>query len=137
MGLFIEEEGKSYVNASDLYFQYIYKWINIHEGMQLLIGYKLWQRDKAYQKELIEHFYENIKLCPYQRTELLRLIDKLDLNGEALSKALITSFERADDSGIMTPKETADFIIYELSGEMEKSMDIASKLAKKAVKKIR
>ena len=80
--------------------------------------------------------YEDIKLAPYQRTELLRLIDKLDLNGEALRKALITSFERADDSGIMSPKETADFVIYELSGEMEISMDIANKLAKKAVKKI-
>lgn len=136
MGLFIEEEGKSYINASDLYFQYIYKWINIHEGMRLLMGYKLWQNDKAHQKELIEHFYEDIKLCPHQRTELLRLIDKLDLDGEALRKSLITSFERANDSGIMTPKETADFIIYELSGEMEKSMDIANKLAKKAVKRI-
>lgn len=136
MGLFIEEEGKSYINASDLYFQYIYKWINIHEGIRLLMGYKLWQNDKAHQKELVEHFYEDIKLCPYQRTELLRLIDKLDLDGEALRKSLITSFERANDSGIMTPKETADFIIYELSGEMEKSMDIANKLAKKAVKRI-
>lgn len=136
MGLFIEEEGKSYINASDLYFQYIYKWINIHEGMRLIMGYKLWQNDKAHQKELIDRFYDDIKLCPYQRTELLRLIDKLDLNGEALRKALITSFERAKDSGIMTPKETADFIIYELSGEMEKSMDLANKLAKKAVKRI-
>ena len=136
IGLFIEEEGKSYVNASDLYFQYIYKWINIHEGMRFLMGYKLWQNDKAHQKELIEHFYEDIRLVPYQRTELLRLIDKLDLEGEALRKALITSFERAKDSGIMTPKETADFIIYELSGEMEKSMDIATKLAKKAAKRI-
>ena len=136
MGLFIEEEGKSYINASDLYFQYIYKWINIHEGMRLLMSYKLWQNDKAQQKELIERFYDDIKLAPYQRTELLRLIDKLDLNGEALRKALITSFERAKDSGIMTPKETADFIIYELSGEMEKSMDIANKMAKKAVKRI-
>ena len=131
MGLFIEEEGKSYINASDLYFQYIYKWINIYEGMRLLMGYKLWQNDKAHQKELVDRFYDDIKLCPYQRTELLRLIDKLDLNGEALRKALITSFERAEDSGIMTPKETADFIIYELSGEMEKSMDIANKMAKK------
>ena len=136
MGLFIEEEGKSYINASDLYFQYIYKWINIHEGMRFLLSYKLWHNDKAHQKELLEHFYEDIKLVPYQRTELLRLIDKLDLNGEALRKALITSFERADDSGVMNPKETADFVIYELSGEMEKSMDIANKLAKKAVKKI-
>lgn len=36
----------------------------------------------------------------------------------------------------MTPNETADFVIYELSGEMEKSMDMANKLAKKAVKRI-
>ena len=136
MGLFIEEEGKSYINASDLYFQYIYKWINIHEGMRLLMGYKLWHNDRAHQKELLEHFYEDIKLAPYQRTELLRLIDKLELNGAALRKSLITSFERAEDSGIMTPKETADFVIYELSGEMEKSMDLANKLAKRAVKRI-
>ena len=136
MGLFIEEEGKSYINASDLYFQYIYKWINIHEGMRLLLSYKLWHNDKAHQKELLEHFYEDIKLAPYQRTELLRLIDKLELNGEALRKSLITSFERAEDTGIMTPKETADFVIYELSGEMEKSMDMANKLSKKAVKRI-
>ncbi len=136
MGLFVEEEGKSFINAADLYFQYIYKWINIHEGMKLLIGYKLWQNDKAHQKELIEHFYEDVRLCPYQRTELLRLIDKLELDDNALRKLLITSFERANDTGIMTPKETADFIIYELSGEMDKSMDIANKLAKKAVKRI-
>ena len=88
MGLFIEEEGKSYINAADLYFQYIYKWINIHEGMQLLIGYKLWHNDKEHQKELVARFYDDIKLSPYQRTELLRLIDKLDLDGEALREAL-------------------------------------------------
>ena len=111
-------------------------WRNFKENMQLLMGYKLWHNDKAHQKELLEHFYEDVKLAPYQRTELLRLIDKLELNGEALRKLLITSFERAKDSGIMPPKETADFIIYELSGEMEKSMDIANKLAKKAVKRI-
>ena len=136
MGLFIEEEGKSYINASDLYFQYIYKRINIHEGMKLLTEYRLWKNDKTHQKELVEHFYENVRLFQYQRTELLRLIDKLDLNGGALRNALIASFARANDSGIMSPKETADFIIYELSGEMEKSMEIAYTLAKKAVKKI-
>ena len=131
------EAGVQFLYAKALVYKGFSIPFNDNEGMQFLIGYKLWQSDKAHQNELIEHFYENIKLCPYQRTELLRLIDKLNLDGEALSKALITSFERADDSGIMTPKETADFIIYELSGEMEKSMDIANKLAKKAVKKIR
>ena len=136
MGLFIEEEGKSYINASDMYFQYLYKNINIHAARSLLVGYKLAQNDKKYQKELISRYYDNIQLCPFQRTELLRLIDKLNIDNESVRSALITSFKRADDTGVMSEKEAADFIILELSGDVEKSRDLAEKLAKKAVKRI-
>jgi len=136
MGLFIEEEGKSYINASDMYFQYLYKNINIHAARSLLVGYKLSQNDKKYQKELIGQYYDSIQLYPFQRTELLRLIDELNIEGEAVREAMITSFKRANDTGIMTAKEAADFIIYELSGEVDKSRDLAEKLAKKAVKRL-
>ena len=37
----------------------------------------------------------------------------------------------------MTPEETADFIILELSGDVEQSEKMATTLAKKAVKKIK
>ena len=46
------------------------------------------------------------------------------------------SFERAQDTGVMTVKEAADFIILELSGDVDQSRDLAYKLAKKAVKKM-
>jgi len=119
-----------------MYFQYLYKNINIHAARSLLVGYKLSQNDKKYQKELIGQYYDSIQLYPFQRTELLRLIDELNIEGEAVREAMITSFKRANDTGIMTAKEAADFIIYELSGEVDKSRDLAEKLAKKAVKRL-
>ena len=137
MGLFIEEEGKSFINAADMYFQYLYKRINIHAGLQLLKNYALFKADKKYQNETIKRYYEEIQLYPFHKTELLRLIDEMEIDGEAVRKAFITSFKRTGDKGIMTEQEAADFVILELNGDSDKSRDLADKLAKKAVKRIR
>ena len=136
MGLFIEEEGKSYVNASDVYFQYLFKRINIHAGLQLLVNYKAFSYDKKFRETFINRYYEEIQLYPYQKTELLRLLDELNISGDDVRKSLSASFERAQDTGIMSVKEAADFIILELSGDVDQSRELAYKLAKKAVKKI-
>lgn len=136
MGLFIEEEGKSYINASDMYFQYLFKRINIHAGLQLLVNWKTFNYDKKFRETFISRYYEEIQLFPYQKTELLRLLDELNVNGDEVRKNLITSFERAQDAGVMNVKEAADFIILELSGDVDQSRDLAYKLARKAVRKI-
>ena len=135
MGLFIEEE-ESYVNACDMYFQYLFKRINIHAGLQLLINYKTYSYDKKFRNGFISQYYEEIQLYPYQKKELLRLIDKCNISSEEIRGFLIKSFERTNDSGVMTANEAADFVILELSGETDKSRELAHKLAKKAVKKI-
>ena len=49
---------------------------------------------------------------------------------------MIISFKRANDTGVMTEKEAADFVILELNGEGDKSRELAERLAKKAVKKL-
>ena len=36
----------------------------------------------------------------------------------------------------MNEQEAADFVLFELNGEVDKSRDLAIKLAKKAIKKI-
>ena len=139
MGLFIEEEGKSYINAADYYFQYIYKIINIHAGLQLLNGYKLKVaiKDTKNLTDLYNRYYDDIKLYPGQRTELQRLIDELGISGEEVRESLIASFKRANDTGIMTVNEAADFVLLELTGDIDKSRDLADKLAKKALKSVR
>lgn len=136
MSLFVEEE-KSYVNAADLYFQYLFKRINISAGLQLLINYQLFKNDKKHQTDSIKRYYDDIQLYPFHRTEILRLIDELGVTGNSIRNALITSFKRAGDSGIMSVEEAADFIILELSGDVDKSRDLSDKLAKKAIKKIK
>ena len=136
MGLFIEEEGKSFVNAADFYFQYLFKRINIHAGLQLLQTYNLFKNDRKYQAEAIKRYYNDIQLNPFHKTELLRLIDELNIDGEAVRESMIASFKRANDTGVMTEKEAADFIILELNGEGDKSRELAETLAKKAVKKL-
>ena len=136
MGLFIEEEGKSFVNAADFYFQYLFKRINIYAGLQLLKAYKLFKNDKKCQAEAIQKYYDDIQLYPFHKAELLRLIDELNINGDAVKESMMTSFKRANDTGVMTEKEAADFVILELSGDSEKSRVLAEKLAKKALKKL-
>lgn len=136
MGLFVEEEGKSFVNAADLYFQYLYKKINIDAGLKLLHSYQLFRNDRKHQAETIKWYCDDIQLCPYEKNELMRLINELGIEGNALKESMITSFIRANDTGIMTEKEAADFVLLELSGETKKSRNFAEKLAKKAVNKI-
>lgn len=134
MSLFVEEE-KSYANAADLYFQYLFKRINISAGLQLLINYQLFKNDKKHQSDSIMQYYDNIQLYPFHRTEILRLIDELNISGNEIRNALITSFVRAGDSGIMSVEEAADFVILELSGDIDEAKDLSDKLAKRAVKK--
>ena len=135
MGLFVEEE-RSYENAADLYFQYLFKRINIDAGLQLLISSKI-INDKDYQADLINQYYDSIQLYPFHKTEILRLIDELDITEQDIRMALLTSFKRTGDSGIMSVDEAADFIILELSGDVDESKDLSDKLAKRAIKKIK
>lgn len=100
-----------------------------------MISYHLFKNDKKRQSDLITQYYEDIQLYPFHRTEILRLIDELNISGNEIRDLLITSFARAGDSGIMSVEEAADFVVLELSGDIEKAKYLSSKLAKKAVKK--
>lgn len=122
--------------TNTLYFQYLFNRINIHAGLQLLQTYKLFKNDRKYQAEAIQRYYDNIQLYPFHKTELLRLIDELNIDGKAARESMITSFKRANNTGIMTEQEAADFVIHELNGDGDKSRELAEKLAKKAVKKL-
>ena len=101
-----------------------------------MLNWKTFSNNKKLRETFISRYYEEIQLYPYQKTELLRLLDELNVSGDELRKSLIVSFERAQDTGIMSVKEAADFIILELSGDVDKSRDLAYKLAKKAVKNV-
>ncbi len=99
------------------------------------MNYKTFSYDKKFRETFINRYYEEIQLYPYQKTELLRLLDELNISGDDVRKSLSASFERAQDTGIMSVKEAADFIILELSGDVDQSRELAYKLAKKSSQK--
>ena len=135
MALFIEEEGRSYLNASDLYFQYIFKRINIHAGMKFLSSLMLVKDKWITKEEAIKRYYQDIQLLPFHKQEIMRLVDELNIDNDSIKDSLIVSFKRAKDSGIMTAEEAADFVILELSGEKEEAKTLSDKLINKAIKK--
>jgi len=134
MALFMEEEGKLYLDAAKNYFIYLYDWINLHEGRNLIYQYHL-INDKVYREKLIQEYYEEIKLYPFQRQELLSLIDKLNMSESDLRYHMIKAFTRSKNVVIMDPVGAADFISYEMSGEIAKSKKLAIELATRAVKR--
>ena len=136
MSLFVEEEGKSYINAADLYFQYIFKRINIHAGLQMLVSYKLARNNRSLQAEAVNSYYYEAKLLPFHKEELRRLVKELGADDRTARDSMISSFKRANDKGIMTEEEAADFILLELEGKTDAAMKMAGRLARQAVKKV-
>lgn len=134
MSLFVEEEGK-YIDAADLYFQYLFRNINIKAGLQLLLEYKMFSGERKLQTQAINRYYDEIQLYPFQKTEVSQIIDRLNIPDNELRKMMMTSFERSGDSGIMSAKEATDFVILELSGDIDRSKDLADSLARRALKK--
>lgn len=132
MALFVEEEGQ-YINAADYYFQYIYKWVNIHCGLNFFTRYKYAQNQKEKAEE-ISRFYEDIKLYPYQIADIIRLKAEMEIDDIKLQEMLKTSFARTKDVGIFSYEELAEFIRLELNEKNEESQKMCSALAKAAIR---
>ncbi len=137
MSLFIEEEGRSYVDVLNLYSWYLFKRINIYGGLSLFNRYRLCAKGMDFENTCIENYYNDVQLYPYQKGELFRILGKLNADSDNIRKMMIESFTRTRDVGIMSADEAVDFIILELSGDVDKSRELACKLAKNAIKKVK
>lgn len=137
MSLFIEEEGRSYVDVLNLYSWYLFKRINIYGGLSLFNRYRLCAKGMDFENTCIENYYNDVQLYPYQKGELFRILGKLNADSDNIRKMMIESFARTRDVGIMSADEAVDFIILELSGDVDKSRELACKLAKNAIKKVK
>lgn len=137
MALFVEEEGSSYINASDLYFQYLFERINVHAGLGMANDARLiYGRDKISRDQLstyLSDFYRDCSIGDIAAKEVMRIKEKAGISDDGFREALISSFNRAEHSGFMSPTEAADFVILELSGENQKAEALCRKVGKKAL----
>lgn len=137
MSLFIEEEGRSYVDVLNLYSWYLFERINVYGGLSLLNEYRLRMNGVDSEDTCIENYYNNVQLYPFHKEDLFRILGKLNADSYEIRKMMIESFARTRDVGIMSADEAVDFIILELSGDVDKSRELACKLAKNAIKKVK
>lgn len=137
MALFVEEEGSSYINASDLYFQYLFERINVHAGLGMANDARLiYGRDKISRNQLstyLSDFYRDCSVGDFAAKEVMRIKEKAGISDDDFREALIRSFNRAEHGGFMSPIEAADFVILELSGENQKAEALCRKVGKKAL----
>ena len=134
MSLFIEEEGRSYVDVLNLYSWYLFERINVYGGLSLLNEYRLRMNGVDSKDTCIENYYNNVQLYPFHKEDLFRILGKLNADSYEIRKMMIESFARTRDVGIMSADEAVDFIILELSGDVDKSRELACKLGKKCNK---
>ena len=139
MALFIEEEGLSYVNAADFYFQYLFERINVEAGMKLAMDVRFFSSyggklDRATVSLLTDSFYNDSRLEPFHQKEVMRIKEEANISDRDFRKALIGSFERAEHSGFMSTSEAANFVVYELSGDNDKSVNVSKKAARRAMR---
>ena len=137
MSLFIEEEGRSYVDVLNLYSWYLFERINVYGGLSLLNEYRLRMNGVDSEDTCIENYYNNVQLYPFHKEDLFRILGKLNADSYEIRKMMIESFARTRDVGIMSADEAVDSIILELSGDVDKSRELACKLAKNAIKKVK
>ena len=134
-GLFLEEERK-FEPGANLYFQYIFKDISMRRGLELLMNYKLSKsvRDK---KTVIKEFYYKAALAPFQKEDILRLKEELELDNFGLRDVLKCAFEDTEDTGVFSYDQMADFVMLELVANEEISKKLCEEIALEAVKKIK
>lgn len=137
MALFIEEEGSSYVNAADFYFQYLFERINVHAGLGMANDARLiYGRDKIGRNQLntyLSDFYRDCRFHDNVIKEVMRIKEEAGISDDDFRNALIKSFNRAEHSGFMSVNEAADFVFLELSGENQKAEALCRKAGKKAL----
>lgn len=135
MALFIEEEGTSYINASDFYFQYLFERINVHAGLWMATDARLiYGKDKVDRNQLntyLSDFYRDCRIDGPTTKEVMRIKEEAGISDEDFRNALIRSFKRAEHSGFMTVDKAADFVILELSGENQKAEALCRRIGKK------
>ncbi len=135
MSCFLEEESK-YLEALQLCAKYQFYHINFEAGMKSI------QRLTTVTKinmidTMTDLYYMDIEILPYMATRIKDLMSKSGLSSNDINRFLLTNFNAISDEGYLSKKQTVEFIIDQLVGNIEDSKSICLKATKAAKRKIR
>ena len=129
--LFLEEE-KRYKDALKTYVRYLHCRINFFAALDALKYY-------SYTKnidEAADSLYMRAEIYPFIATEIMSINEGCEFDSVQLKAFILEVLQGEKDTGIFTPEELTEFIMFGLNGNEDGQKQLCTEAIKVASKKI-
>ena len=129
--LFLEEE-KRYKDALRTYVRYLHYRANFQAALNAINQY-------SYLKDIeraADFLYMEAEIYPFIATEIASINEGCEFDSVQLKAFILDMLQQEKDTGIFTPEELAEFIMFGLNGNEDGQKQLCKKAMKAASKKI-
>ena len=129
--LFLEEE-KRYKDALKTYIRYLHYNANFFAALEAINQY-------SYSKDIDEaadFLYMRAEIYPFMATEIMSINEGCEFDSIQLKAFILEVLQGEKDTGIFSPEELTEFIMFGLNGDEEGQKQLCKKAMKSASKKI-
>ena len=131
MALFLEEESR-HKDALAAYMRYIHYRANFDAAIIALHWYSF----EKNINEAADTLFTYARILPFIANEIQEMSSECDLDSKQLYSFMTEMLTKEKDTGVFSPKELADFVMYGLNGDQDGQKKICRAVMKEAAKKI-
>lgn len=131
MSLFLEEENR-HKDALAMYMRYLHYRANFDAGLSAIRYYSLMKK----VDDATETLYRNTEILPFIASEVQMMSDACEFDSNQLHAFMRDAFSKENDTGIFSPTELADFVMYGLNGDRDGQKKICQAAMRKAAKQL-
>ena len=136
MGLFLEEEGR-HKDALATYLRYLHYKINFDAGLSALKHYSYFKKvDKDAVNSSADMMFISAEILPFMADDIQTMCTGCGFDSSQLYQFMIEMLSKETDTGMFSPKELSDFILYGLNGDRENQKQLCKKAMMSGVKKL-
>ena len=110
MALFLEEEGR-YNDALSMYMRYMHYRTNFVAGLAAINMYAMYKK----VNEAADTLFIDAEILPFIAKEILELSGECDYDSQQLQSFMLQTLSKETDTGVFTPAELVEFIMYGLN----------------------
>jgi len=119
MGLFLEEEGR-HKDALAMYLRYLHYNINFHAGLSAMKHYSCMKKiEKNAVDSSADMMFIYAEILPFMADDIQTMCNGCGFDSNQLYQFMVEILSKETDTGMFSPKELADFIMYGLNGDRE------------------
>ena len=131
MALFLEEENR-HMDALRMYMRYMHYRANFDAGLHAIRFYSVLKK----VDETADMLFMNTEILPYIANEIQAMSNGCGFDSKQLHAFMTDSLSQEKDTGLFSPKDLADLIMYGLNGDQEGEKKICKTAMRSATKKL-